>query len=69
MEPKRLTRSNFDKKIAGVCGGLAKYFDLDPTIVRVAYALLVLLSGIFPLVIFYVICMFVMPEDGKYLNQ
>lgn len=42
---KRLTRSSIDKKIAGVCGGLAEYFDLDPTLVRVVWLLLVLCGG------------------------
>ncbi len=60
-EPHRkLTRSR-DKKIAGVCGGLAEYFHLDPTIVRVAYVLVSILSAAFPGVLAYIILMFVMP--------
>jgi phage shock protein C len=43
--PKRLTRSTTNKKIAGVCGGLAEYFDLDPTLVRIVWLLLVLFAG------------------------
>jgi phage shock protein C len=43
--PKRLTRSSVDKKIAGVCGGLADYFDLDPTLVRVLWLLLIFFAG------------------------
>src|SRR6202040_3272593 len=43
--PKRLARSSTDKKIAGVCGGLAEYFDLDPTLVRVLWLLVVLCGG------------------------
>jgi phage shock protein C len=42
---KRLMRSSSDKKIAGVCAGLAEYFDMDPTLVRVAWLLLVLFGG------------------------
>lgn len=42
---KRLMRSSTDKKIAGVCGGLAEYFDLDPTIIRVLWLLAVLCGG------------------------
>ncbi len=38
--PKRLMRSSTDKKIAGVCAGLADYFDMDPTIIRVIWLLL-----------------------------
>lgn len=42
MEPKRLYRTEKDRMIAGVCGGLAKYFNIDPTIVRLVFALLFL---------------------------
>jgi phage shock protein PspC (stress-responsive transcriptional regulator) len=42
---KRLVRSWTDRKIAGVCGGLAEYFDLDPTLLRVIWVLLVLCAG------------------------
>jgi len=42
---KRLYRSTTDKKIAGVCGGLAEYFDIDPTIVRVIAVVLALWGG------------------------
>jgi phage shock protein C len=43
--PKRLMRSSKDKKIGGVCAGIAEYFDLDPTIVRVLWLLAVLFAG------------------------
>lgn len=42
---RRLVRSTNDRKIAGVCGGLADYFDLDPTIIRVLWVLAVLCAG------------------------
>jgi phage shock protein PspC (stress-responsive transcriptional regulator) len=42
---KRLMRSSRDKKLGGVCSGLADYFDLDPTIVRVVWLLAVFLGG------------------------
>jgi phage shock protein C len=42
---KRLVRSSTDKKIAGVCGGLADYFDLDVTIIRICWLLAVLFAG------------------------
>ena len=41
---KRLMRSN-DRVIAGVCGGLAEYFDFDPVMVRIAYAFLTLFTA------------------------
>ena len=42
---KRLMRSSADKKIGGVCAGLADYFDLDPTIVRIVWLLAVFCAG------------------------
>jgi phage shock protein C len=59
--PRRLTRSRDHKMIAGVCGGLAEYFELDPTIVRVAYVLISIVSVAFPGILAYIILMFVMP--------
>ena len=49
---KRLARSSTDKKIAGVCGGLAEYFDLDPTLVRVLWLVLIFFAGTGVLVYF-----------------
>ncbi|MGH9369172.1 MAG: PspC domain-containing protein [Thermoanaerobaculia bacterium] len=62
---KRLTRSKKSKMIAGVCGGLAEYFGLDPTIVRVAYVLISIVSAAFPGLLAYIILMFVMPPPGE----
>ena len=56
---KRLMRSSRDKKIGGVCAGLAEYFDLDPTIVRVVWLLAVLFAGTGLLV--YIILWIVLP--------
>lgn len=42
---KRLMRSSRDKKLGGVCAGLADYFDLDPTIVRIVWLLAILCAG------------------------
>jgi len=43
--PKRLYRSNTDKMIAGICGGLAQYLAVDPTIVRLVFLLLFFAGG------------------------
>ena len=60
MAEKKLYRSTSDKMLAGVCGGLADYFDLDPSIVRIAFAALGVFAGIgVPL---YVIMWIVVPE-------
>lgn len=59
---KRLYRDIDDKKLCGVCSGIAAYFNIDPTLVRLVYALLSLFTTGFPGVIIYVILAFVMPE-------
>jgi phage shock protein C len=48
--------------IAGVCGGIAEYFDLDPTLVRVVYVLLSIFSAGFPGTLVYIILWIVIPE-------
>lgn len=58
----KLKKSSHNKMIAGVCGGIAEYFDIDPTLVRVAYVVLSLLSTGFPGLLIYIILAFVMPD-------
>ncbi len=61
---KRIYRERFDKKLAGVCGGLAQYFQLDASIIRMIWLLLTLFSGgIF--IIIYLICWAVIPLGPK----
>jgi phage shock protein C len=62
---ERLYRSVDDRVIAGVCGGLAARLAVDPSLVRVAWAILALVTGIFPLLVVYVIMAAVVPEDPK----
>ena len=58
---KKLYRSVSDKKIAGVCAGVAKYFNVDPTVVRVAWAIVSLFAFIG--VVAYTICALIIPEE------
>ncbi len=58
---KKLYKSNYEKKICGVCGGIAEYFGIDPTIVRLIFVILGLWSGAG--VIFYIIAALLMPND------
>jgi len=60
---KRLTRSYDDRMIAGVCGGIAQYFDVDPTLVRAGYVLLSVVSAGFPGLLIYAILWMIMPKD------
>lgn len=59
-EKKRLTRSD-DKMIGGVCAGLAEYLDIDPTIVRIVWVLMVLFAGLG--ILLYVILWLIMPKQ------
>lgn len=60
---RRLCLSVTDKKIAGVCGGFAKYFGLDSTLIRLAYAILVIFGGTG--ILLYIICALVIPREDQ----
>lgn len=62
LKDKKLYKSS-DKKISGVCAGLAEYFGIDPTIVRVIYALVTVFSAGFLGIIVYAVLAFVMPQS------
>lgn len=62
VRTRRLRRSVSDRWLAGVCGGLAEYFGIDPTVVRVAYVLLSILSVAFPGILAYLILWLLIPE-------
>ena len=63
---KKLHRSKVNKKIAGVCGGLAEYLNIDPTVVRLIWALLVLCAGTGLLA--YIVCALIIPEDNNVID-
>ena len=58
---KRLYKGK-DKMLSGVCSGIADYFDIDPTLVRVIYAVLSVISAAFPGLILYIILAIIMPD-------
>lgn len=60
---KRLTRSITDRKIAGVLGGIAEYFHIDSTLVRLIYIIL-LVSSFFSLALIYLLAVMIIPNDG-----
>jgi phage shock protein PspC (stress-responsive transcriptional regulator) len=60
--PKRLKRSLTDKMLAGVCGGLAKYFELDPTLIRLAFVFAVILGGTG--ILAYLIMWVIVPKEN-----
>ena len=64
--PRLLRRSVVNRQVAGVCGGLAEYFGLDPTAVRVVYVLLSVFSAAFPGILIYVLLWILIPEREYY---
>ena len=67
MSEARPTRSNTDKIIAGVCGGLATYINIDSVFIRLAFLVLIFASGVgLPI---YLILWVIMPQDGQAENN
>lgn len=58
---KRLYKSNSDKMVAGVCGGIAAYFEIDPTLVRLIWVLFCVAGGSGLLA--YIIAAIIIPQD------
>jgi len=64
METKRLYRSGRDAMVGGVCGGLGEYFNVDPTLVRLAFVLLAFATAFFPALMLYLILWIIVPRGG-----
>jgi phage shock protein C len=65
---RRLVRPLDNRMLAGVCSGIGRYLDLDPTLVRVLYALMTFFMFIFPGTIAYIILAFVIPSEGESMS-
>lgn len=72
---KYLYKSEDDKKLEGVCGGVAEYFNTDPTLIRAGYALLTIITGVLPGIVGYIVMAIIMPKksevikDGKKISK
>ena len=64
---KKLYKSRTDKKIDGVCAGIAKYLNLDPTIIRLLWIILVVAVG--SGVLAYILCMIIMPVEPDAIDE
>ena len=64
MTNKRLYKSSTDKKLCGVCAGIANFFNIDPTIIRVIFAVAAIFTTGFPFTLLYIILAFILPEDN-----
>lgn len=65
---KKLYRSQRDKMVAGILGGLADYFHVDATLLRLLFVILGLLTAIVPFIIFYVIAAIIIPDEGSVIR-
>jgi len=61
---KKLYRSRTNRKILGVCGGLAEYYDVDPTLIRLIAVLGTIFTAFFPGVLAYLVAAAIMPEQA-----
>ncbi len=62
METKRLYRSEKNKVLAGVIGGLGEYFNVDPTLLRLVWLLIVVFTGFIPGILVYILAVLVVPK-------
>ena len=63
---KRLYKSRDDQKLDGVCAGIAKYFDVDPTLIRLAWILFSALGG--SGILAYIVCALVIPREPEVIE-
>lgn len=68
MKNKKLYRSTNNKMLSGVCAGFADFIGIDPTIVRVIYALVSFFTAGFPGVIVYIMLAIIIPEDNGMID-
>ena len=61
---KRLYRSQTDRKMAGIFGGVGELYEIDPNLLRLLAVLVFLVSGFFPMLVTYIVAWFIIPE-GK----
>jgi phage shock protein PspC (stress-responsive transcriptional regulator) len=67
MNQKKLYKSTQDRKLCGVCGGIAEYFDVDSTVIRLAWVVFTLLGGSGLLA--YIIAAIIMKDDSGYIDM
>jgi phage shock protein C len=66
--PKKLMRSRADRKVAGVCAGLAHYLELDTSLVRILWFFITLCCGFFPGIVAYILAWIIIPEEPLLLR-
>lgn len=66
---KKLYRSTEDSMISGVCGGIAEYASMDPSLIRLISAVVIFFSGVFPGILAYVVASVVIPQKSMANKQ
>lgn len=64
LRGRKLYRSRSDSRLAGVCGGLGEFFEIDPTLIRLLTVAVTLMTGVFPGLIAYVVAWIIVPEES-----
>lgn len=62
MEPKKLKKSGYNKMICGVCGGIGEYFNIDPTLVRLLWVILII-GGFGMGLLIYILAAIIIPQE------
>jgi len=62
---KKLTRSTSDRWVAGICGGIGEYFEIDPNVIRVLWVIITVLTGFVAGIIIYILLWIILPEQGQ----
>ena len=62
---KKLFKSRDQRMLSGVCGGIAQYLNIDPTVVRIIWALVSVFSAAVPGLLIYIICAIVIPDEPE----
>ncbi|WP_017756397.1 PspC domain-containing protein [Calidifontibacillus oryziterrae] len=65
---KKLYRSRTDRKLAGILGGFGEYLGVDPTLLRVLFVILSIVTVFFPFALAYLICAFIIPNDDGVIS-
>jgi phage shock protein C len=65
---KKLYRSSTNKIFTGILGGLGEYWDMDPVVLRLAFVFIILITGVIPGVLAYIIALFIVPKQGGHVE-
>lgn len=65
---KRLYRSQEEKRIAGICGGVGEYFSIDPVLIRLAFVFIALLTAVIPMIVAYFIGWIIIPMKPSHTD-